>query len=55
MFAVPLGLAAAWAIHRPMVRRLRDDDVRVLAVSVLVVMLLHLSFAGGWTIPGVAN
>ena len=54
VFAVPLGLAAAWAIHRPMVRRLRDDDVRVLAVSVLVVMLLHLSFAGGWTIPGVA-
>ncbi|MEO1525830.1 MAG: O-antigen ligase family protein [Planctomycetota bacterium] len=53
VFAVPLGIASACIAHYEVIR-LSDRSLTTLATAILVVMLLHLCFAGGWTIPGVA-
>ena len=52
VFAIPIAIAAAWMLHRELVR-LGEQRARALGVAALVSVLTHLSFAGGWTVPGV--
>ncbi|MEL6109390.1 MAG: O-antigen ligase family protein, partial [Planctomycetota bacterium] len=52
LFAVPLGVAGVWLI-RSEVTSLSSSDVRTLALAIVGTMLIHLCFAGGWTVPGV--
>lgn len=53
LVVVPFALALAWFAW-PDVMRLSWSSVRAIAISGLLGLLVHLSVAGGWTVPGVA-
>jgi O-antigen ligase len=48
LFAVPAGIAAGWFFRRT------GRAERSTTVAILAAVLIHLTVAGGWTVPGVA-
>ncbi|TWT82233.1 O-Antigen ligase [Planctomycetes bacterium CA13] len=52
-FAIPAALASI-VLATPSLRLFSERDIDVLVSSVLVAVMVHLSIASGWTIPGVA-
>ncbi|TWU49605.1 O-antigen ligase family protein [Rubripirellula reticaptiva] len=53
LVVVPFALALAWFAW-PDAMRLSRSAVHTIAVSGLLGLMVHLSVAGGWTVPGVA-
>lgn len=53
VFSVPLAIAAGWMIQSE-IRRTADSQIQLICSAVLVAIMTHLTFSGGWTIPGVA-
>ncbi|WP_442505811.1 O-antigen ligase family protein [Novipirellula sp. SH528] len=53
LFGVPLCIAAMVVAWKNL-RRLSDRDLHSLGAAAILAMLVHLSIAGGWTVPGVA-
>lgn len=53
LFGVPLCIATI-ALAWKHLRRLSDRHLHSLAAAAVLAMLVHLSIAGGWTVPGVA-
>ncbi|TWU31721.1 O-antigen ligase family protein [Novipirellula artificiosorum] len=52
-FALPAALAAV-VLATPSLRSLDDHHLDLLASVMVVAMMIHLSIASGWTIPGIA-
>lgn len=52
-FAVPVGIAAMCMV-RGEILNLTGKEVRTFALAIIGTVLIHLCFAGGWTVPGVA-
>ncbi|TWU56518.1 O-Antigen ligase [Rubripirellula tenax] len=53
LFAVPIALAAGY-FATSAVGKLSSECLDRIFVAVLIAMAIHLSVAGGWTVPGVA-
>ncbi|TWU02462.1 O-antigen ligase family protein [Stieleria varia] len=53
MIAVPIAIAVAWALNRR-ASEMNDATLDILNAVAGLCALIHLSAAGGWTVPGVA-
>ncbi|TWT51090.1 O-Antigen ligase [Rubripirellula amarantea] len=52
-YAIPIAVWVGWSANSSL-RQVTDDTVDRIFITVLFVVLLHLSAAGGFTVPGVA-